>query len=469
MVSGFVRAQWFPAEHRSLHYRIIEFRDDRLPSNNKYTLEIAKGQHFELASFEKAVLKRIPFSGRSVLGEVPRFGTAYTWRVVGAPTVCSELHHFSTGMINYVDTNYFRLKVRRPATKYSDAYVFLDGTGTLYNMKGEPVWYMPMLKDGDIVGTVLRDMKMTNRNTISFIFRDNPLEITWDGTILFSGPISGLVSGDTLEHFHHEFTRLNSGKYMVLGTEYRMYRHLLVPKSMGFGTVIEYDAAGKLVWSFRSSEVYGETHYEYDDNVKHDYDVHQNAFCFDERSNSVYVGFKHVSQILKIRYPDCDLLATYGKKFNGKPDDISPFAQQHSIQVTKAGNILLFNNNNPDRTPAHFHPKIMVLKEQGDQLQTLWEYEYLGNSSKTDVPGLVLTNGGNALEMSDASSYFVSMCAPFANLFIVNKNKQLLWEATPQKLNKDTQVCSENPQYRSSIVPSRQALEAMVSYRFVPK
>ncbi len=31
---------------------------------------------------------------------------------------------------------------------------------------------------------------------------------------------SGAVSGDTEEHFHHEFTRLHNGHYMVLGNEY---------------------------------------------------------------------------------------------------------------------------------------------------------------------------------------------------------------------------------------------------------
>ena len=87
--------------------------------------------------------------------------------------------------------------------------LFFDNTRTLYNMSGEPLWYLPIIKgvsDSNI--GAIRDIKLTDEGTITFLTPKNIHEIDYFGNVLWSGPNDGGVSGDTVEQYHHEITRL---------------------------------------------------------------------------------------------------------------------------------------------------------------------------------------------------------------------------------------------------------------------
>jgi hypothetical protein len=66
------------------------------------------------------------------------------------------------------------------------------------------------------------------------------------------------------------------------------------------------------------------------------------------------------------------------------------------------------------------------------------------------------------MELPD-ESIFVSSCTPFGNVFIVGRDKHLIWEAVLEKYNAEKKWM-ELSQYRASFVTGRKQLEEMIWY-----
>ena len=143
-----LKAQLFPKEGSKLNYRLIGFSFPAENKISKYKIELASGMHNTEDSFAKNIIKSLDCETNKLVAEVPSFGMEYTWRVVNKNNTenNSRLHHFSTGIIPEADTHITRLRIAKNADKYEDAYVFLDGNKALYDMNGNPVWYLPEIE-----------------------------------------------------------------------------------------------------------------------------------------------------------------------------------------------------------------------------------------------------------------------------------------------------------------------------------
>lgn len=226
LAAGCLQAQVQPAEGASLHYRIIGFSFPLPDKSNNCKLEIARGNYYSEDSFKKNVVITRPCKGNRLIAEVPFFGERYTWRIVYADkriqTDKSELHHFSTGIIPEVDTANIHLRILKSASKYKDAYVFLDNSRALYDMKGNPVWYIPdkLYKTLYPKGTLVafRDIKLSNRGTITCLLEDKAYEINYNGIFYFKNPAN--VSETYIYHFllfikiKGVFMQVNYGLYV---------------------------------------------------------------------------------------------------------------------------------------------------------------------------------------------------------------------------------------------------------------
>ena len=489
--SGHLSAQVFPGEGSKLHYRLINFSAPQLKAGAKCNFEIASGSYGTDDSFKKNVILTIASNDNKTIAEVPSFGAQYTWRTVpanGAPGAAkSELHHFSTGIIPNVDTSVTRLRILKNSDQYKDAYVFIDGTRTLYDMNGKPVWYLPAmagftkekLRD-------LRDLKLSPKGTITFLLNQQAYEINYNGDILWKGPNNGIVSGKRAERYHHEFTRLANGHYMVLGDEHVLWKlppskdsSLLhddkviwdkakktLSQKIDFGTLIEYDEKGRVVWSWKSSAYFktSDLSHRKTSNGLYDIDTHENSFFFDEKAKVIYVSFRNISRVIKIRYPDGKVLATYGDIYKpGKSSDENRlFCYQHSCKRSKKGYLYLYNNNscNPGMPPT----VLMVKEPASDKEKALkvWEYECNGEvKSAKNQTGDKYSTGGNVVELPD-SSLFVSMCSGYSDLFIINMDKEILWHAKPEKWNRDEHIWEGTTLYRASIINTLKDLERLI-------
>jgi hypothetical protein len=496
-------ARMTPAENSRLNYRLVGFS---IPCKKKCVLEVASGSFNNVDSFKKnIVISRVADDGKTIV-EVPEFDAAYSWRILGGNSE-TQIHHFSTRPCPNADTSKAHFRIISSDGQTNDHYVFADVTGALYDMRGKLVWFIPPELWRPFKKSGIRDIRMTPFGTLTFLNEDEATEIDYNGNILFSTRGSGKISGDTTEFLHHEFTRLANGHYMVLGSEYKMLelprfrpdsvqlkdRSFVINhdgkvlQKLEFGTVIEYDETGKLVWSWRSSNYFVNsdlfTHFRPDGRFLFE-DVHENSFCFDEGRKAIYIGFRDISRIIKIKYPEGTVLAEYGANFENSDQVLCNnfFCGQHRIAINSDGDLCLYNNN---AIANGADPKIVVLKEAKDKtggLQKIWEFNcttegmsagelqtyerlkeqtnMLNRVNPASAKATRLTSGGNVVPLR-GDSYFASMSGLFAKCFIVDKNKQIVWSAVPEMKLYPEGPWTAIATYRESIISDKE-LESLV-------
>jgi len=467
-----LESQVLPKEGAALNYRLVGF--SVVEKINKGQLQIAMGNFESEDSFTENIIKTISIDSNKIITEVPFWGCRYTWRLISSDnsnTAKTPLYHFYTSLVPEIDTSIVRLRIIDSAKKYVDAYVLLDSKRVMYDMKGKPVWFMPnkVYKDyiSQHVNLEPRDLKLSCKSTITYLMNGQAYEINYNGDILWKGPNTGEVVGDNTERYHHELTRLCSGHYVVLGEE----KDVLWPPGnkyrshATFGTIIEYDEKGHVVWSWKTSAYLPKSDLIYyhtgTDTTFKSPSVHENSFYFDEENKFIYLGCRDISRILKIKYPEGNVLSTYGETFKpGYTTEASKglFCNQHSIHRSKNGYLYVFNNN---VCKPGAPPEVLVLKEYNhnkNKLKKIWEYqcEFGQDFSKIDK-----TVGGNVIDLPDAS-IFVSMGGEYPRIFIVSMDKELIWSAVQEIWNiykKKWEVCE---QYRASIIVQREDLEKLI-------
>ncbi len=492
-------AQILPKEGAKLHYRIIGFTAPEKQWAKEYKIEVANGNYKNDADFSKNIVVQVSGTTNKIVAEVPGFGNDYTWRMVfkgsGSNVQKGELHHFATIMIPELDTNNYRLRIIKQAAKYKDAYVFLDDQKALYDMAGKPVWYLPHNSSFSESATP-RDFKLSPLHTITFNSEDRGIfEINYNGDILWTGPDYADANAENNEHYHHQFSRLANGNYMVLGTETVSVdmnadsRHSkkneknaekvieggtgLPAVKAPFGTVIEYNAKGKIVWKWRSWDYFKNSDLKYykDDQGLPVYDIRENSFYFDEKESVVYISFRVISRVLKVSYPDGKVVGVYGEIFKeGVAENGNGiFCGQHSCNITMDGNLYLFNNNSCGNGP---YPSLVVMHlpaTNEDSLYKIWDYAFPATVyDNLNLPYLPFrpgkgkhSVGGNIAELP-GKELFASMSSPYGSLFIVNMDKQLLWCAEAEKWNAQERKWQSAAQYRASIISGRAELEQLI-------
>ncbi|MCD6011680.1 MAG: hypothetical protein K0Q79_1542 [Flavipsychrobacter sp.] len=459
-----VHAQLLPKEGSQLNYRIIGFTFPATLDPGPYTIEIAMGNYNNADSFNSNIIKTVTSKTNKTIIEVPAFAREYTWRYKGKDQKATGLHHFSTYLRPCGDTAVMRLRVVQEAEMYKDAYIFTDNNRTMYNMKGEPVWFLPNVANRVDEHSDLRDIKLTPTGTITFINSEMAYEINYGGDILWEANYKGKVNKDKSEFYHHELTKLSNGHYMVLGNEF-----VAVPrentggsnmiKMIQFGTVIEYDKQGNVIWSWKASTHFKDVPYIYRKwpSGRQENTMHQNSFYFDEKKKNLYVSFKNTNQVVKIKYPEGKILNIYGKPYVPDDEENHLFCDQHSVKLNSKGNLMLFNNNMCNWTEK---PKVVVFKEPppgNNKLEKIWEYEAPAEVTTVMDKGrdIYYTSGGNAIELPDGS-LFISMCNHYVNLFIIDRDKKIRWNAIPEKSTEDHKQWLPATQYRASIITAKQ-------------
>jgi len=494
-IPHFLSAQILPKEGSNLNYRLIGFSFPPGKQTGNYKIEIAMGNYTVKDSFERHIIQTEVCTTNKKIIEVPSFGREYTWRVIYAGNISAEnnsMQHFRTMISPDIEARNIRVRILKNAEKFKDVYVFVDGNRVLYDMAGNPVWFLN-IKGLDPLQAV-RDMKLSPFGTITFLQGDREYEINYNGDILWKGPNNVVAGGDDLEHYHHELTRLANGHYMTLGVEHGLCQlpgsadtgmHILGYdktkwennnagyKKIDLGTVLEYDAAGNLIWSWRSSTYFFGSDIDYYRNPvpddKYNIDVHENGFFFDEKDSIIYISFKNLNRIIKVKYPEGTVLNTYGELY--KPGLLQSggrlFCSQHSCLHAQSGALLVYNNNycNPGSLP-----EIIAFREPGygkDSLVKIWEYTCtVEGGNKDSADGLQKMYswpfGGNVIELPD-TSLFVCMGGNYSKLFILNKNKKIVWSALPEKWDLHENKWIPSPVgYRASVITDHQALEKLV-------
>jgi hypothetical protein len=451
-----------------LNYRIAGFS---VPENTKaasYLFQIAKGDITNEQAFSKAVLIKHKTDKPRDVEELPLWGKQYTWRVVycdktGKEIANSGLHHFATGNLPYTDTTKNGLIVLRHATDHKDLFVLVDRSLVMYDMNGNAVWYMPDIPEIKKRDFNIRDFKATPFGTFTFLSQEEAIEVDYNGKVIWKGPNDGKVSGKPgNEGYHHEFTRLSNGHYMVSGSEIATRRIPGAPdtyvadgdttvrkgvdgnyyRDFTCGTLIEYDKSGNVVWSWRTAEHLNDGDFFWPKATlakPYDSNPYLNGFEVDEVNKAIYVSYKSINRVIKIAYPGGELLNSYGETGNGN-DHNSPFYGQHSCRINpRTGELCVYNNNHSDFVPvfnlqmdadgyvtSHIVKYKMPPGRNNDLIRN-WD---VGCRMIQDKNAQQVSVRGGSVSILDDDCLLVSM-GTMNLLMILDKQKQKIWEAVP--------------------------------------
>jgi hypothetical protein len=470
-----LQAQILPANASTVNYTLVPFSVQSGTGNDSCIFEIAAGHYETIASFNKNITIRKAGITKGTLVQLPAFNSEYTWCRVDKAHLRAEkkeLHYFKTGYSKFIDTNYYRttiIKAAEPATQ--PIYLFNDYLRTLTTLEGVAVWYLPDIPGVVDDNTLVRDLKPTYDGTLTFFTNEDAYEIDYNGNILWKAPNDGRISGSVKENYHHEFIKMPNGHYMLSGT---VSVEKLIPASLHtlpenqsakgklmvqYETLIEYDSNGSIVWSWKGSEhipdelVFSKTGKDGTINTS----MHLNSFYFNEKESCIYIGFRDISSILKIQYPSGKIINTYTGTPAAKPQ---LFKSQHCCRTDDNGNIYMYSNNNPGKNERTEHDEktcissIVILKEEQGKPEKTWEFK-----CDIDKNALPCTNSGGSVYLLKTGDILVSMGSVNRN-FIINKNKNLLWNAITEKKEGDGRWVPTGT-YRISCIETYKQLEKL--------
>lgn len=445
-----------PAEGSLLNYRLAGFSVPTKPGASVYSFEIANGHQTNEKAFAGSFVTTQNSKENKTIILLPKFGQRYTWRVVykdkdNKTKGKSPFYHFATDTICYVDTARYRLRIIDTATAFKDMLVLPD-CRVMYDMKGNPVWFLPDLGEQMPLIAMPRDFKPTADGTFTFLKDNDAFEIDYNGKILWQAP-RGVVHKDSQEAYHHDFTKLANGHYMIADQEVLTLEDSnKAPYPVTCGTLVEFDSAGKLIWQWKSSNYFiNNANYKAHDGRFYIY-PHLNAFYFDDPNKVIYLSFRNTNNILKIAYPSGHVIADYEQKDNPL------FEAQHSCRIAGNGDLYLFNNNaSKNKNPLNAISYIARFEEPADgsnQLKKLWEY-----SCKIDAEARSCSlSGGSVYELKDGS--MLSCMGMEGRVFIVSPDQKLIWNALPeQRPQGEWRVWQ---QYRASFIENAAMLDKFI-------
>ena len=158
-----------------------------------------------------------------------------------------------------------------------------------------------------------------------------------------------------------------------------------------FGTVIEYNPQKNVVWKWYSQQCFSDKYiYDYskiNDNLfkntfnRRVYDqAYINAFYLDEKNDLLYISFKYISRVIKLKKSTGKVLASYGEDIqSGETNYANGFFQYIRTPILLPdNNIALLSNNSFSEKKNTFNPATVVVFSQPDKnsnvSKKIWEF-----------------------------------------------------------------------------------------------
>lgn len=453
-----LKGQIIPVPGSNLLHTQVMFEYPTVTNVAKYKIEICQWDSVRKVS--------IPFHEQfdkttATLVSGLNFGFEYKWKYL-AFDKNDSLIFISKEFVFYiknkleVSEDFQRVRINTANSKnLLNGLITFDYCKIITDRNGIPVCYIPEIQPFVNREINIRDLRVTPGGTFTFLARSEAIEINLDGKILWRAPNDGKVSGCKTEFYHHAFRKLPNGNYMILSEKPLNINspgdttHIAV----NFGTIIEYDNAGKIIWKWDSREYLKNEDLLSRKKPDNTYDVitHCNSFDIDKDGECVFLGFRDISRIIKIEKKTGKVIGSYGNRMpSGEAKYGNGFFKfQHSCNLLLDGNIVVFNNDSIS------DPKItssVVIFSQADRKNMSSELVW-----KFDCKFDTLTDGkslrtGNVIELP-SGNILVNM--GFINrTFEVTRNKKVIWDAFTEKWNPEEKKWISFPQYKSSYISS---------------
>jgi hypothetical protein len=118
----------------------------------------------------------------------------------------TQLYHFKTGITRFADTARYRLKILKPANHHTDKFILVDYSLVMYDLNGNPLWYMPDIPElATRKSRQMRGFKANADGTFAITTTEGTYKVDYNGRVVWYASGDGKGNGDTeaLSEGHH--------------------------------------------------------------------------------------------------------------------------------------------------------------------------------------------------------------------------------------------------------------------------
>lgn len=452
----FLKAQIHPVPGSKLNYTQVMFEYNKVKGANEYILQIAGDRGEE--NFSRLIAEQKDNSTATLITNL-KFGNKYIWRyagiIDGIQGSWNGPYRFEIVNDSSIDPDFFRCRVLKNDTlKNTGGLISFDYPKSIVDREGMPVWYLPLSNKLFTFPNIIRNLRITNAGTITFLTNDCAYDCDLNGNILWAAPNDGKVSNDTTEYYHHDFIRMENGNYMVLGEKYE-WRNIppgadtakfrqenmkttnsRIQVKIMFGTIIEYNKKGEVVWVWNSADYLSDKDLFSEETstntIRRNLPVnaelfgHLNAFDVDVAGEFIYAGFRDLSRVIKIKKSTGKVVYSWGAKMpSGEAKEGHDyFLNQHCVQIMPNNDIVVFNNNDL-KNRENSSIVVEFSQPKGKQASKItWSFDCKFDSLSS---GKSSRNGGALFLPPD--NMLVCLGGVNRVFEVVKAKKQVVWDA----------------------------------------
>lgn len=459
IISFTVTSNVIPGNGQVLNFTEVMFEHPAVNNAISYRITIVKKVSGKFSS-DPVVARAVDSTPATRISKGLLFGNAYMWRYealgkLNKVIFTSGIFHFSILTNRLLDNNLNRVKVVKECKEEcTPGIVFIDGLTLAVNKQGIPKWVAPKVPDENKMLNY-RDLHLTSSGTLLFLDNSGVLETDLFGNVLWKTPVTEKTT-EKEEKYHHAVNKDDRSNYMVCGR-----KNITDPDAKINGQMLfEYDSSGKEIWRFDAVEAIKAKFgvYPSEDTAKVFTLGHLNGFAIDHANDLVYASFRDFNNILQIDKKSGQIITVWGNthiSYEGKNEfDDHLFAAQHAPVLLKNGNLLVFNNNVPERSSSVIE---LAPDAASGNCTKIWEYIMEEHASESPYGGKINSiKMGIATELPDGN-ILVGM-GQLNRIFEVTKNQYLAWEIYPETRRDSLLPWTEAPSYRvsysSSLYPS---------------
>lgn len=461
-LTSVANAEIKPEPGAKLNYTQVMLEYDPIDGASEYLIEVSV-EYPGGIGMER--IKQIKDNSTATLISGLLFGNTYSWKyagiINGQQTDWKGPFEFSI----VIDTTIGLDKPRFEVTKNNEAegkkgLIAVGSSKTIIDKTGNAVWYVPRLNHEifvdqsnitefklSTIGTILMYSSTGFNSGISLV-----VETDLQGNILWRAPNDGQVSGDSTEYYHHDFKRLANGNFMVLGCKYgwrnvppnvdlKNIRKINIDSTGNpwrirylFNTIIEYNKAGKVVWSWNHDDHVSDKELFaagiVTNSVRKELPAraelygHMNSFDVDPEGKYVYANFRETSQVCKIEKSTGKIVERYtGSKSIADDSKEINFLSQHDLNLLPNGNLSLFNNNDAANDNRPSKAIEFTQNQTGKPGKMVWSFSCKMDSTNNGKT----TRYGGVQDLGDGHK-MVSMGGLNRIVELNSKDNSVLWD-----------------------------------------
>ncbi len=394
-----------PPDGTLLYSKHVLFNWSQIPYSECYQLQIA-GDRGNNPFVDELRINIFDPTHLSIVEEGVEFGEDYIWRY-RAINFWSDTSEWSDTygfrIIDLPDSvaDAFELDVYEPElTQPGLNLCFMKRQPFCFTSGGDVIWYRPRIEDGSEQFFYVQ--QLPDGNFAGIVNSALKIFDIYHETI-------NIIYPDGERGVHHDAVLKSDGNYLVIFPSYQWIVKGGDSLYWRGDDILEVKPDGEIVWRWSSWDHFSTEDYDSIDLSRvpplGQFDwTHANACPIDEEEGAIYFSVRNLSRIVKIAYPDGNIIWSMGRQWPSGDVDFGHeigFRRQHATEPLGDGNLLFYDNNWEPGVPLDSSRAIIVNVDPDRDEQVRLEWEYVHQNSLTRGDADLQPNGNILIDVAD--------------------------------------------------------------------